>query len=181
MEFTGNIQEIKPDWETGKWNITISINEPSAVGHAEELKGCKLSVNMEKFKKKRPVNANALLWKCLSDIANAMNPPVDKWDVYLKMLRRYGKFTYVSVIPESVEVMKSKWRECEVVGEIVVDCQVMVQMICYFGSSTMNTKEFSVLLDGVVSEMKEMGLQPPCSQDMKRLLDQWEKTHEKTV
>jgi hypothetical protein len=32
-----------------------------------------------------------------------------------------------------------------------------------------------VLLDGVISEMKEMGLDTPTSEDMKRSLEQWER------
>ena len=55
-------------------------------------------------------------------------------------------------------------------------------MLCYFGSSLMNTKEFSVLLDGIISEMKEMGLQTPASRDMQRALEEWERQHgEKAV
>ena len=48
-------------------------------------------------------------------------------------------------------------------------------MLCYFGSSTYDTKEFSVLLDGVISEMREIGLQPPPTEEMKRALETWQK------
>ena len=48
-------------------------------------------------------------------------------------------------------------------------------MLCYFGSSTYNTKEFSVLLEGVISEMKEARLETPTSEDMRRSLEQWER------
>ena len=42
----------------------------------------------------------------------------------------------------------------------------------------MNSKEFSVLLDGVISEMKEMGLPTP-DRDLERVLKQLEETNEK--
>ena len=48
-------------------------------------------------------------------------------------------------------------------------------MLCYFGSSTLDSKEFSVLLDGVISEMKEMGLETPTSKEMQRAIERWEK------
>jgi hypothetical protein len=76
-----------------------------------------------------------------------------------------------------VDAMKLQWRECEVIGEIDINGTKAVQMLCYFGSSTLDTKEFSVLLDGVISEMKEIGLETPTSQDMKRVFEQWEKQH----
>ena len=47
----------------------------------------------------------------------------------------------------------------------------MIQMLCFFGSSTYNTKEFSQLLDGVISEMKEMHLETPPDEEMKQLLE----------
>jgi hypothetical protein len=97
------------------------------------------------------------------------------------MLKRYGKYTYICVKPAVVEAVKAQWRECEEIGRVNINGQEAVQMLCYFGSSTYNTKEFSVLLDGVISEMKEMGIEAPTSEDMRRALEQWGKQHEKTA
>jgi hypothetical protein len=75
--------------------------------------------------------------------------------------------------------VRAQWRECEVIGEVNINGQKAVQMLCYFGSSTYDTKEFGRLLDGVISEMQEMGLETPASEDMRRALEQWEKMYEK--
>ena len=133
----------------------------------------KLRIEAKKYSKKRSLDANGMLWSCLGSIASAIG--TDKWDVYLKMLKRYGKYTHICVKPSVVEAMKLQWRECEVVGEIDINGQKAVQMLCYFGSSTYNTKEFSVLLDGVISEMKEMKLTVPPTRDMQRALEEWER------
>ena len=179
MECTGKLHSVNRDWKTGKIIIGFELNEEpteaiNAIGLFE-----KLSIKVAKFREKRSLDANALLWLCLGRIANAMESPTDKWDVYLQMLKRYGKFTYICVKPNVVEAVKAQWRECEVIGDVDINGQEAVQMLCYFGSSTYNTKEFSILLDGVISEMKEMKLQPPASEDMRRALEQWEKQHEK--
>jgi hypothetical protein len=79
------------------------------------------------------------------------------------------------VKPNVVDAMKAQWRECEVIGEVDINGQKAVQLLCYFGSSTYDTKEFSTLLEGVISEMAEMGLNLPPSQEMERALEQWEK------
>ena len=130
-------------------------------------------------KEKRSVNANALLWKMLGEIATALR--TDKWSVYLTMLKRYGTFTYICVKPKAVEAVKKQWRECEVIGDITINGDPAVQMLCYYGSSTMNTKEFSVLLDGVISEMKEMGLETPSDRDLQRAIEQKRKEEQKNV
>ena len=129
---------------------------------------------IKEHKEKRSNNANKLLWDCLGDIAVALR--ADKWDVYLMMLKRYGKYTYICAKPNAVEDIKKQWREVEEIGEIDINGQKAVQLLCYFGSSKYNTKEFSVLLDGVISEMKEMGLETPMSEDMQRALKQLERS-----
>lgn len=175
MQFTGEIKSVVRDWSTDKFHITFSINEPIAVHEVDNLKERKLSVKAEKYREKRSLDANALLWSCLSKIATATSPPLDKWEVYLLMLKRYGKYTYICVKPAVVDAVKKQWRECEVIGEVDINGQKAVQMLCYFGSSTLDSKEFSVLLDGVISEMKEMGLETPTSKEMQRAIERWEK------
>lgn len=175
MKCTGRIQNIARDWKSGQLLITFAINEASAISEIDKIKDVeKLSIEAKKHREKRSLDANALLWACIGDIAKAMTPPADKWDVYLDMLKNYGKYTYICVKPNVVEAMKAQWRECEVLGEVDINGQKSVQMLCYFGSSTLNTKEFSDLLEGVIYEMEQVGLQPPPTKDMRRALEQWE-------
>ena len=174
MECTGKIQNITKDYMSGQLQITFAINEPSAAQAVNDIKDCeKLSIRAVQFRAKRSLDANALLWLCLGRIADALR--ADKWDIYLQMLKRYGKYTYICVKPNVVDAVKAQWRECEVIGEVDINGQKAVQMLCYFGSSTYDTKEFSRLLDGVISEMQEMKLETPIPADIRRALEQWEK------
>lgn len=127
--------------------------------------------DLKEHKEKRSLDANGLLWACLQEIASALR--TDKWSVYLQMLKRYGKFDYVIVREKAVEAMKKQWRELEEVGEIDVHGEKAVQLLCYYGSSTYDKKEFSVLLDGVMSEMREIGLIPPPDRQTEELLAAW--------
>ncbi len=177
MEWSGKLVNISKDWQSGQFQITFTVNEPSAINEANSIQSCeKLSIKAVKHREKRSLDANALLWVCLGKIAESLRS--DKWDVYLSMLKRYGKYTYICVKPNVVDAVKAQWRECEVIGNVNINGQEAVQMLCYFGSSTYDSKEFSVLLDGVISEMKEMGLEAPTSEDMKRALEQWEKQNQ---
>jgi hypothetical protein len=177
VKFTGKLLEVVRDWKTNQCNIRFSINEQAALYELDKLQSCeKLVVEAKKYRKHRSLNANAMLWACLEEMAGALR--TDKWDVYLMMLRQYGKHTYVCVKPDVVEAVKKQWRETEEIGNIEINGQKAVQLLCYFGSSTYDTAEFSRLLDGVVCEMEQLGLQPPLSEDMKRALEIWEKEHE---
>jgi hypothetical protein len=172
MKIRGFLKDVSRNFMTGEWNVTFACREMDISSQVEAIQGIKdLDITAEKHKKKRSLDANGLLWSCLGEIAAALR--ADKWDIYLQMLKRYGKFTYICVKPNVVDAVKAQWRECEVVGEVNINGQKAVQLLCYFGSSTYDTQEFSVLLDGVISEMKEIGLQPPPTQDMRRALALW--------
>ena len=127
--------------------------------------------DLSEHKEKRSLDANGLLWACLQEIAQAIRS--DKWSVYLQMLKRYGKYDYVIVKKKAVEAMKKQWRELEEVGEIDIHGESAVQLLCYYGSSTYDTKEFSRLLTGVIDEMREMGLTPPPDRQTQELLKKW--------
>jgi len=169
MEFKGKIENITRDLK-GAYNLTITTE--SNISSLQELQEETIDVEVKKHREKRSLNANGLLWKMLGDIAAVLR--TDKWNVYLEMLKRYGKYTYICVKPDAVEGVKKQWRECEELGEIDINGQKAVQLLCYYGSSTLNTQEFSVLLDGVISEMKEMGLMTPDEEKLERALEQWE-------
>lgn len=177
MEFTGTLKDVSMDFKTGRYNFTFTCNESSAVNYLDEIQNAdKLSIKAVKFRKKRSLDANALLWLCLGRMAEVLS--TDKWSVYLQMLKKYGQYTFVCVKPSVVDAVKQMWRESEEIGEVNINGQKSVQLLCYFGSSTYNTKEFSVLLEGVKNEMQEIGLQPPSSQEMRLALERWEKMNE---
>lgn len=168
----GRLIDIDKDIQTRKYIVSLSVDD---IGNLEELRDKDLDITIEKHSEKRSNSANALLWHCLGEISSALR--TDKWSVYLLMLKRYGKYTYMCMKPNAVETFKKEWRECEEIGEVDINGQKSTQLLCYFGSSKYNSKEFSVLLDGVISEMKEMGLPTPSDIEMERSLKEWEKYH----
>jgi hypothetical protein len=159
------------DVTTGKWLLTFETVELPDI--FDKTRDKDLNIEIKQHRNHRSKDANALLWECIGRLAMALR--ADKWDIYLLMLKRYGQYTYIVVPPNAVEMVARQWRECEVIGDININGRDGVQMLCYYGSSTYDTKQFSVLLDGVISEMKEIGLTAPTSEDMRRSIEEWEK------
>ena len=168
METKARLTDISYSLD-GKQRVTFTL---SSRVDASELTDCDLRLKATKWRNKRSLDANGLLWSCLDKIAAVLH--TDKWQVYLLMLKRYGQFTYLIVPTKAVEATQAMWRESEVVGEINVNGRTATQILCYFGSSTYDTKEFSRLLDGVISEMEDMGLTTPQQEELDRVLKAWE-------
>lgn len=169
MELKGRLLHRARDFKTGSFLLTFAVDEiPPGV---DKLPEGDLTISLKKYREKRSLNANALLWTCIGEMASALR--ADKWEVYLHLLKQYGKYTYICVKPEAVESVKKQWRESEELGHININGKDAVQMLCYFGSSTYDTAEFSALLDGTLSEMKEVGIQLPPDRRVQEALAAW--------
>lgn len=167
IDCRGTIKAISRDFKTGRYILSVELSE-GQIEPLDALQGKDLSIGIKQFRNSRSKNANALLWSCLTKIADALGG--DKWDYYIQALRKYGQCTLVTVKPMAVERFREIYRECEVIGER----NGLVDLLCYFGSSSYDTKEFSVLLDGVVDDMRQAGIPTPADEEMDRALKLWE-------
>ena len=171
--FTGRFESLMFNYLGKGQKAVISLNEDARQAFEELKDKDVITVKIDRYKKKRSLDANALLWLCIGRIADATRS--DKLEVYKDLLKSYGQFTYIVVKKKAVEKMVKCWRVCEEVGEISIGDEIGVQLLCYYGSSTYDTKEFSVLLDGTIQEMENLGIQRPSSKEMRLALEKWEK------
>lgn len=175
MEFTGKAVSAGKDWATGKYTVTFSVNEESAMRELGGLMECdKVRVKAGKWRNKRSLDANAYLWVLLQKIAEALDS--DRWSVYLEMLKRYsGAFTFLIVKEGALERFESldAFRACIDLGEVEVGGSKWHQLQLFYGSSTFDTEEMSVLLDGVVSECRELGIETMPPDELQRLVGAW--------
>lgn len=150
-------------------NAAVTIHVAAAPKNLEKYMDKPLEVTFEEYREKRSLQANKFLWACIGDICNAMHEDKDK--VYLDLLRHYGQYTLIRIPAEALDILKRQWRETEVVGEI----DGKIDVLCYFGSHTYNSKEFARLLDGVKEMMRSAGLEPPPDEEMKAVIERMEK------
>lgn len=164
LNIFGNVLQIK--LPLSELSFLTSINNAK---NAEKV----YAMEIKRKSKKRSLDANAFLWSVLADMADKLHTTKD--ELYLEMLSRYGVFTHVIVKPSVVERVKHEWRTVRELGEVTVNGQTGIQLQCYFGSSTYNSKEFSVLLNGVLDEAREMGLEYISEADKNLMLQEWGK------
>lgn len=171
MKTQGRLTGIQVPFRSEKAVISFEVTADPA--DVERYKDKELDITIVRHSKKRGLAANAMLWACLGEIASAAR--TDNWSAYLYMLERYGKYSTVLIKAEALPDLRRVWRETRVVGERE---DGMVEVLCFYGSSTYTTEEFSRLLDGVVSDMKELGLTPPPSREMQAALEELRRQEE---
>jgi hypothetical protein len=173
MECTGRIQNIATDWQTGKFNVTFSLNENSSINEIAKLKECeKVAIKMTKHRNRRSLDSNAYAWVLMQKIAEAINS--DRWSVYLDMLQKYSReFTFVICKENAIDKLKELYRTTIDLGEVNVNGTEGHQMQVFFGSSTFDSKAMSVFIDGIVSECKELGIETLPPDMLARMNAEW--------
>ena len=139
----------------------------------EELvkSGKKLTCEIKPYRKKRSLDANSFMWLLCQRIAEKIGSTKD--DVYLTMLERYGIFTHVIIKPAAVEHFMKTWNTAKILGDVTINGQSGVQIQCYYGSSTYDSEQMRVLVDGIVSECKELGIETKSAEEIESMLGVW--------
>ena len=172
MEIKFNKCKYNIDRE-GFW-LALQIEDVSqAQQFIENKKDKEYIADLKIYRSKRSLDANAYMWVLLQKMAEVLRTTKD--ELYLQELRKYGQFTHVIVRPDVVDKVKQEWRVAEEVGEVEVNGQKGIQIRCYFGSSTYNTEEMAVLIDGVISDCKILGVETLPEQELVDIKERWGK------
>ena len=130
------------------------------LGNAEEVIRFLFEQDREKiweikeYKSKRSLNQNAYFYKLIGEIAD--NLRVSKAEIHLKLLKDYGQSEVISVLSE-IDI-SGYFRYYEEIGKGTVNGKEFTHYRIYKGSSEMDTKEMSILLDGTIKEAQDLGI-----------------------
>ena len=120
-------------------------------------------------RKKRSTDANALCWKLCTEIANVLR--ADKDSIYIDMLKKYGQSDIVSVL-STVDV-KGYFKYYDEFGKGYVKDKEFTHYKVYKGSSEYDTREMSILLDGIIDEAKALDIEVISERERTLLLQEW--------
>ena len=129
------------------------------------------AVEIKRYRERRSLNANAYFWVLVGQIADKIQS--DTESVYLRLLERYGVYTHIVVKPNVVDKVKAEWRAVKVLGKVAINGKTGVQIQCFFGSHTYDTKEMSRLIEGTVSEAQELGIDTRTPEEIAVMTEEW--------
>lgn len=124
---------------------------------------------VKEHKEKRSLNANAYAWSLITKIADALR--TSKEECYLEMLKRYGQSEIVSVLSQ-IDV-SGYFKYYEPLATATLQGKEFTHYKIFKGSSEYTTLEMAVLIDGIVSEAKELGIETIPPKEIERLKNLW--------
>lgn len=178
MNSIGTLQDISLDYKTKKTKITLLLEERESISSLEDIKKDKLSIEIKKYCKKRSVDANAYCWILCDKIAKKLTVEeavVLKEDVYKDAISHIGTFEPMIVEEKAFDNFKRIWEK-QGLGFLVKEIlrkDKCVKVFCYYGSSTYDTKEMSLLIELLVEEAKSLGIETKPQAEIDSLLKQW--------
>jgi len=148
--------------------LTLRLSD-NVTAQYDELIDKDLDISIKVHRGKRSLNANAFLWLLCNELGNKLR--LSKEEIYLNSLRHYGQSEIVSVI--STANVKGIFKYYDELGQGEVNGKAFTHYKVYKGSSEYDTSEMSILLDGVVEEAKEQGIQVLSASEIDLLKREW--------
>lgn len=124
---------------------------------------------IKEYKERRSLNANAYAWKLIGEIGNVLRK--SKEEVYLQMLKDYGQSEIVSILSSISPAGYFKYYEP--IGTGIVNDKEFTHYKIFKGSSEYNTREMSILIDGIVQEAKQLGIETMTPDELEELKSLW--------
>lgn len=157
-------------FESGK--LILSTTSPDAARFVFNFKAGDYEISPAK--KKRSLNANAYMWELCAKISEAIGIPKDT--IYANAIYEGNQYEVLYMIPDAVDSFRRVWGQ-QGLGWGVVEVDQCpdgtVMCFAYYGSSAYDTKAMSRLIDSLVQECHNLGIETRSQEEINSLLEGW--------
>lgn len=152
-ELTGQAQAVAGGMETGK----------------------KYTVTIKEWRRKRSLDASAYLWTLVNKLAVKVGaPPKELYRHYIPDVGENSDI--VCVRDEAVQKFRDAWEGngigwcTDILPSKISGC---TNVVCYYGSSTYDTKQMARLIELVVADCKAQGIETLTPEELERMTLGW--------
>lgn len=168
-------QDAKIQIDGGVW-LCIKVNESALARNfildkQNRLYDCEIKEHREK----RSLDANAYCWVLLDKLADAIRST--KEEIYLQKVREIGIFRDFILEEAAVKTFRTVWERqgtgwpTEIVDYSRSGDRQVVR--AYYGSSQYNTKQMSRLIDSIVQDCKDLGIETLPPEKLAAMKEEW--------
>lgn len=162
---------------TGKPLVMFELDDrETALNMVDELKSQdKLTVKIGKVTKKRSLDANAYAWVMISKLAEKLKLP--RTEVYRSAIKEIGgNSDTVCVQDKAVKQLCEGWErngigwQTDTFPSKIEGC---TNVILYYGSSTYDSSQMSRLINLILDECRQQGIEVKSEEEIDSLLNSW--------
>lgn len=144
------------------------------VANLDEDKDYELSI--DKVKQKRSNDANRYFWELVGQLSAKLNvPPEEIYKSYIKDIG--GNYEVVPIREDAVETWIKAWRSKGIgwQSDIIGDSKLRgyKNVICYYGSSTYNTAQFSRLINFCIDDCRQQGIETMTPSELALMMENY--------
>ena len=176
-DLTGRISNISVSYGTGRPLITFELEDKtSAFSMAEKLMPEKrISIKIDKHKKKRSLDANAYCWVMIGKLAEKLNVPTS--EIYRKAIKEIGgNSDTVCVQNKAVQSLCDGWERNGIgwqTDTFPSKLEGCTNVILYYGSSTYDSQTMCRLINNILEECRLQGIETKSDEEIQSLLTSW--------
>lgn len=157
--------------------LMLNVRRSDATSFCDEMEGGKVyEADLKEHRKKRSLDANAYAWVLMGKLANKVGLP--KEEVYREFVKDVGgNYEILPIRNDAVDKWITNWQTkgigwvCDILGESKLDGYTNV--VTYYGSSTYDSLQMSKLINLIVDECKQQGVETMTSAELALLMDGW--------
>lgn len=145
-------------------------------------------IEPHKERKSRSLNANSYFHVLVQKLAQAQTPPISLAKCKNMMIAAYGQPEYIdgqqAIIKSNVP--QEKMQEIEYLHTALVKISEENGTECYFyriyrGTHTYNNMEMQKLIEGVVQECKDAGIETATPAEVQKMIEVWGQKYVKKI
>lgn len=139
---------------------------------------------IKEYRAKRSLDSNAYCWVLCDKIAKELSKDgtiITKEKIYQDAILQIGTFESMIVEEKAFENFKRIWQK-QGLGFLIQEVSrkdKCVKVHCYYGSSTYDSKEMSLLINLLVELAKSLNIETKSDAEINSLLESWGKNEQK--
>lgn len=159
----GKVDRLSKDFD-GNGIVSFTVPDFRQFETVRELDPEKnYAIEIKEFKGSRSLRQNRYMWALIGEIDKRMNgrpSAAGSEEIYIECLERANaKIDFICALPEAERLLRQSFRAIKYVSTIQAGAQEMCLYKVVAGSSKMNKKEMSVLIDTVLDYAEQCGIE----------------------
>ena len=114
---------------------------------------------IKEVKSKRSLQQNKYMWALIHELSHHENMNNTEVEIYtLALEEANSKYIYLLGTPEAEEELRKNFRAVKVVRPTIENGKEFIVYKCFIGTSKMDTKEMTKVLDIIIAWAEELGI-----------------------